>query len=819
MMTAALATSPSALAQLLLKRFAGRRSVYAKRVRLRDEDRWGYVPARRDPKVRDGSADLPLTVEVIERHLTSPADAIGVYLVPDGERRVSFAALDIDNHGPAPLPWSEFAERVRPLIASLKRFGQPLAVRSGGGHGIHLVLFFDKPQEAAKVRGFLRHVVVGCRLKVAEGANSAAGGMQAGVVEMFPKQDNVKVGDYGNLIALPFGRKSVPLSDDLEPLSRDAAFERLEAVPTFDLPETREDRTRSTAETPADAPVDGAGAANVVPFRRPGLDPASEAGVAEGGRDETAWKLACKWRGENLPIEEAGLKMDVFCDGCEPPLDRKLGREKLHRAYEQFEPNVEINDSGNADYFTRLYSDRVRYDHMRKRWLIWDQHWWREDKDQEVVRLAAKAMKSLGKSAFDIKDTDQAKRVANHALKSRNLKPLENLLKLALKNKPISNTGENWDRDPWLFGVANGVLDLKTGERRDGRQEDCITMRSPVAFDPSATCPEWERYVDEMYSGNKELIDFIQRMLGYTLTGNVREEVLTFHLGSGSNGKSLLLEILIELFGDYGHTLNFRELENWAKTNVPTEIAEMVGKRLVVTSEADERAELNCARLKSLGSRDQQRARFLFARSFQFKPTQHYWLALNHPPKVNDDTDGFWRRVALVPYRQKFSPAPLNPADREPGVKYADKELGARIIANELPGILAWAVRGCLEWQRRPLTPFPASIAEASAEYRADEDMLAPWIEAECRVGEGLRGKPEELFRNYRKWAQTEEVAAGDILNVREFKTKLSGKFPRIKVKGTNLHRGIDVRAYREYEEADDLTDGDPRFLERNGAF
>ena len=339
-MTAALATNPSALAQLLHDRFAGRRSVYAKRVWLRDEDRWGYVPARRDPKVKDGSADLPLTVEVIERHLASRAatDAIGVYLVPDGERRVSFAALDIDNHGPAPLPWSEFAERVRPLIASLKRFGQPLAVRSGGGHGIHLVLFFGKPQEAAKVRSFLRHVVVGCGLNVAEGSNSAAGGMQAGVVEMFPKQDNVKVGDYGNLIALPFGRESVPLGDDLEPLSRDAAFERLGVVPPFDLPETREDRTQSTAEIPADAPVDGAGAANVVPFRRPGLDPASEAGVAEGGRDEMAWKWASKWRQEGLPIEEAELKMDLFCDGCEPPLDRKVGREKLHRAYKQYEP-------------------------------------------------------------------------------------------------------------------------------------------------------------------------------------------------------------------------------------------------------------------------------------------------------------------------------------------------------------------------------------------------------------------------------------------------------------------------------------------------
>ncbi|MDP4027009.1 DUF5906 domain-containing protein [Methylobacterium sp. NEAU 140] len=338
-MSALPAPAPS-LAQLLLDRFGGRRSVYAKRKFLTADDRWGYVPARR--KSGDSKTDIPLTLDVVERHLANKAetDAIGVYLVPEGEHRVTFAVLDIDNHGGA-LPWLEVAEKVRPIVTALNRLGQVLAVRSGGGSGIHLVLFFAQPEEAAKVRSFLHFVLGSCGLK------DGPSGIGTGAVEVFPRQDNVKAGDYGNLIGLPFARKSVPLDDDLQPLSVDAALDRLAIIPDFELPETRGEGRRRSAASDDAGDEESPPAGNVVDFaaaKRSRLDPAAENGVGEGGRDETCWKLASKWCGEGIPIEEAEIKMDVFCDGCTPPYERAEGRKKLHRAYEKYE----LGDSKRA---------------------------------------------------------------------------------------------------------------------------------------------------------------------------------------------------------------------------------------------------------------------------------------------------------------------------------------------------------------------------------------------------------------------------------------------------------------------------------------
>ena len=793
-MNAAPAIAPS-LAQLLFDRFAGRRSVYAKRVFLKGADRWGYVPAQGTRG--DAETNQPLTTAVIEHHLTGTAetDPIGVYLVPDGDHRVSFAVLDIDNHT-GTLAWSEVVDRVRPLAKALEHFGGVFALRSGGGSGIHLVLFFARPEEAAKVRSFFRVILTSCKLQ--EGPE----GLQAGRVEVFPKQDNVKAGEYGNLIALPFARKSVPLDNELQPLPVEEAFDRLSAVADFELIETRGDGRRASLASSDAERSESQPAGNVVDFsqaRRIRLDPATAAGVGEGGRDEMCQSWAGKWRREDVPIEEAEQRMDAFCDGCTPPLDRATGREKLHRAYRKYAPGpaprIETTDTGNADFFARMYGEQVRYDHARKRWLIWAGHWWTEDRDGEITRLAIQAMNELGKSAFDISgDDEQAKKLTAHALKSRNLKPLENLKKLAQDKRPISDTGENWDRDQWTFGVANGVVDLKAGQLRPGQPDDRITMHSAVEFDPDAKCDRWESYLLEMYGGDAELVNFIQRYMGYSLTGNIEEEVLTFHHGGGKNGKSVLLKVLKRVFGQYAHTISFTVLEDWSRKNVPTEIAELFGKRLVVASEADDSAELNTARIKSLGSRDDQRARFLYARSFEFTPTQHYWLAFNHAPKVRDDTEGFWRRVALVPYERRFVDPPADTADRQPGVAYAEKKLDERLIETELPGILAWAVRGCLEWQQRGLKPFPSAVQKATADYRENEDELAPWIEARCVLGDDYRGVPQELFDSYRRWAQDREIPLSQQLDIRTFGIKLAGRFRKVCVQSKNRYCGIKLR-------------------------
>ena len=348
-MSAVPALAPS-LAQLIFDRFAGKRSTYARRAWDEQEKKWVYWPARS----AKGAPLLPLTVDAIERHLANQAqkDAIGVYPLLD-DNRVCFAVFDVDNKG-SPLPWSDFIDKVRPLLDRVREDGQALLVRSGGGHGLHIVLFFAEPQNAFRVRGYMVQLLGECEL-----SEGTTGGVQGGCVEIYPKQAGVD--KLGNLIALPFARKSVPLDDDLQPLPLEKAFDRLAAVSDFKLPEMRGDGRRASPASEDAETDEGQPAGNVVNFeqaRRTRLDPAVENGVSEGGRDETCWKLASKWCGEGVPIEEAEIKMDRYCDSCKPPLDRPVGREKLRRAYEKYElgDNKKARETAAVEDMNKSYA-------------------------------------------------------------------------------------------------------------------------------------------------------------------------------------------------------------------------------------------------------------------------------------------------------------------------------------------------------------------------------------------------------------------------------------------------------------------------------
>jgi hypothetical protein len=239
---------------------------------------------------------------------------------------------------------------------------------------------------------------------------------------------------------------------------------------------------------------------------------------------------------------------------------------------------------------------------------------------------------------------------------------------------------------------------------------------------------------------------------------------------------------------------------DWARKRVSNEIAAMVGKRLVVVSEANEGAQLNAARIKSLASRDTQRARFLYHDSFEFTPTQHFWLAFNDAPKVSDDSDGFWRRVALVPYEQTFVRPGVESGEPEPGALHADPTLDEHLIEHELPGILAWAVRGCLQWQDHTMKPFPEVIEKATSEYRDSENELGNWIEARCSLDPERRGKPMELFNSYRDWAEGMDIPVSHRLDHRTFGTKLKNRFSQVQINGSARYKGIDLKPFYEPE-------------------
>jgi putative DNA primase/helicase len=318
-------------------------------------------------------------------------------------------------------------------------------------------------------------------------------------------------------------------------------------------------------------------------------------------------------------------------------------------------------DAGNAELFAALFGSEVRYDHKHGRWLFWQDHWWAEDTDGSLQRLAKAAVRWRADAASKLKDKKKRKKQAAWALLSEARTRLEAALKLAQSEHPIADSGANWDSEPMLLGVANGVVDLSTGALRRGRQEDRITLHSNIRFNPHAKCPRWLKFLDEIFGGHQELVKFIQRAVGYCLTGDTREQVLFLCYGTGANGKSTFLEVIRLALGDYAYNLPFSSFELKSRSGINNDIAALEGRRYVTALETSESVQLNEARIKSLTGCDPASARFLYHEFFTFIPKAKYWLAFNHKPEVADDSEGFWRRVRLIPFEQQFSKEKADP--------------------------------------------------------------------------------------------------------------------------------------------------------------
>jgi putative DNA primase/helicase len=443
-----------------------------------------------------------------------------------------------------------------------------------------------------------------------------------------------------------------------------------------------------------------------------------------------------------------------------------------------------LTDAGNAELFAHLYGNQLRFDHSRGHWLLWEGHRWASDPDGEVYRLAKEAARTRYLAAVEIADLEQRKKASEFAVRSESRQKLEACLALAQNEHPIADSGMNWDADPYLLGVSNGVLDLRTGHLRPGSPEDRITMRLTVEYDPTAESPRWDQFLHQVFQCDGELIEFVQRAVGYSLTGSVREQVLFLCNGSGANGKSVFLATLRHLTGDYAWNIPFTVLELQQRPSLTNDLAAMVGKRLVTSSETNESTRLNEARIKALTGGDPITARFLYSESFTFDPVAKFWLAVNHLPLVRDDTYGFWRRVLVLPFRQRFSG------------KDADPDLAHKLHA-ELSGILAWAVQGALNWRVVGLSP-PDAVKVATEAYREENDELAPFISDRCVVSEDIRIEPGQLFSEYQHWAESQGIPLQQRLKLRTFGTRMKERFSATSTNGKRYYLGVGLKVRRD---------------------
>jgi putative DNA primase/helicase len=337
--------------------------------------------------------------------------------------------------------------------------------------------------------------------------------------------------------------------------------------------------------------------------------------------------------------------------------------------------------------------------------------------------------------------------------------------------------------------VANGTVDLRTGRLREHRRGDLLTKLCPTAFEPDADCPLFRRTVEGIFEGDRELIGYVQRFAGYSLTGDVREHVVPIAHGAGGNGKTLLFSALLDTIGpDYSGTVTPELLMETTGDQHPTITADLFGKRLMVAAETGEGRRLNEGRIKALTGGDLVKTRRMREDYWQFTPTHKLILFTNYKPEVRGTDHGIWRRLALWPFRVRFWDP--DKGETGPAELRADKSLQERLRA-ERQGILAWLVAGCLRWQHDGLK-MPDTVRVATAEYRDAQDVLAAFL-ADCCLtgGPDYRCRATPLYAAYCAWAKS---AGERELSQRRFGIAITERgYERFTNDGT-WYRGVSLR-------------------------
>ncbi|HEY3897962.1 MAG TPA: phage/plasmid primase, P4 family [Chthoniobacter sp.] len=404
-------------------------------------------------------------------------------------------------------------------------------------------------------------------------------------------------------------------------------------------------------------------------------------------------------------------------------------------------PSYTANDTGRARRFIDYYVDRLRYVPKFGKWMIWDGHRWRIDEDGAITRLAMEHSQALIALASRIPEAGARRLAVQEALSMGNLRRIQHTLELASAEGRIVVPHTELDADPWLLGVQNGVVDLRTGAFRAGRRTDLLTKCAGTSYEEAADCPRWRGFLEEVLGGDAERLSYLQKAVGYSLTGETTEQCFFFLYGSGKNGKSVFTEILHRLFGEYAQRAPSSLLTASIHGREPThEIARLRGARLVIGSETEEGAWLAESRVKDITGGDTLTGRCLYQEAFDFTPTLKLWMFGNHKPRIRGTDDGIWRRIRLLPFTVQI------PEERR------DPQLTAK-LSEELPGILRWALAGVRAWQENGLRA-PAIVTEAGAEYRQEEDCLGDFLAEEIVTGLTKRTSVAEVFARYQTWAE-----------------------------------------------------------------
>lgn len=442
-----------------------------------------------------------------------------------------------------------------------------------------------------------------------------------------------------------------------------------------------------------------------------------------------------------------------------------------------------FDDTGNAARFHDLFGDNVRYNYTDRAWMYYDGRRWKEDDDGEIKRMAddvLAVMRSPEQAELYLDDEGELqKQYKAHVKRSRSSAAKTAMLKEAEHLSPI--TFDRLDTDPYQLNTPSGVVNLRTGEILPHKQDAYLSKICNCEFTDKTDTPVWDAFLRQIFGGNEELIRFVQRAAGYSLTGATIEQCMFILLGLGRNGKSTFINVLADILGDYSCNIQPDSLAlkpNGGK-GANSDIARLRGVRLATTVEPDEGMRLAEGLVKQLTGGDIVTARKLYGNEFEFRPQCKIWMAANHKPVIRGTDLGIWRRIYLIPFNVQI---PDN---------QVDKTLGYKLKA-EYPGILRWMVDGCTMWQREGLSP-PLSIQAAGKEYQNEMDVVSRFLSECCETSTYETVRAADLYAAYKRWATENNEYC---MSSTRFGKEVSGRLEKRAIKTGAVYVGVKITGY-----------------------
>jgi putative DNA primase/helicase len=492
---------------------------------------------------------------------------------------------------------------------------------------------------------------------------------------------------------------------------------------------------------------------------------------------------------------------------CSPPLREKEVRA-IARSVSRYPPSpsrvpqatssgcheFHRSDLGNAERIRFHHGEDIRFYTPKKQWLVWDGKRWATDSANQIMQRAADTVRRIYAETQVFDDESDRKSHAAFALKSERADRLAAMVKLFASLEGIAVQPNELDQDPLLVNLDNGTLGLRSLELRPHRREDLITKVIPIPYDPNAKCPTWEKFLQDVFDENTDLIQYMQRLGGLCLSGVTTDRALFLQHGSGHNGKTTFVETLRDILGEYAGEIPAEELMK-ARNQGPGKpspfLARLPGLRFVTASETEENQKLAAALVKSLtGGRDTITTRDLYGRAFSFRPQFKLLISTNHRPRITDPTASIWDRIHMIPFQVRI-PDPAKGEEPDSKGRVKDRNLDAK-LREEHPGILAWMVEGWRSYQEIGLRP-PEQVLQATREYREQEDTAGQFI-SECLVfGESHEATTAEMKQALDRWAEknNENLSWKGVTD----RFRDESRVQKAKLEGARGWKGVGIRA------------------------